>query len=73
MKKLKGLFKRYKDWKEQPDIKKKRMIVFFSFYFLFFAFLLYFIRSTRNETVVPPIKEDDVLYKTELIENNNYQ
>jgi len=73
MKKIKEILKNYNDWKERPDIKKKRMILFFGFYFVFFALLIYFIKTTRNEVKVPPVKEEDVLYKTDMIENNNYQ
>ena len=73
MKKLKEMFKSYNDWKEQPEIKKRRMILFFGFYFVFFALLIYFIRTTKSEVKVPPVKEEDVLYKTDMIENNNYQ
>ena len=73
MKKLKEMFKNYNDWKEQPDVKKRRMILFFGFYFVFFALLIYFIRTTREQVKVPPVKEEDIIYKTDMIENNNYQ
>ena len=73
MKKLKEMFKNYNDWKDQPDVKKRRMILFFGFYFVFFALLIYFIRTTREQVKVPPVKEEDIIYKTDMIENNNYQ
>ena len=49
------------------------MILFFGFYFVFFGLLIYYIRSAKSEVKVPPVKEEDIMYKTEWIENNNYQ
>ena len=70
--KLKKLFNR--DEKEvSPEVKRKKMIVFFGFYLIFFIFLFIWLKSNNVENTNTPIDEEtSFTYKTDLIENNNY-
>ncbi len=69
---IKEGYKQFNEWKETPKIKKRRMIIFFVFYIFFFAFFFYYIRSIKNEVKIIEKQEDDVIYKTDHLEDENY-
>jgi hypothetical protein len=70
--KLKKLFNR-EEKDVSPEVKRKKMIVFFGFYLIFFIFLFIWLKSNNVEnTNVPTDEETSFTYKTDLIENNNY-
>jgi hypothetical protein len=69
---LKKIFKREKK-EDSPEVKRKKMIIFFGFYFFFFLFLFIWMRSYSGNTKVEEQKENtEIIYKTDMIENNNY-
>ncbi len=74
MKKLiKKIFKREKK-EDTPELKRKKTIMFFGFYLLFFLFLFIWMKSYGSNPRNEEIKEDtEITYKTDMIENNNYQ
>ncbi len=67
--KIKNLFNREKK-EDSPEVKKRKTIIFFGFYLIFFTFLIIYIRSYKDDLKVT--ETDNVLYKTELIENGTY-
>lgn len=70
--KLKKLFNR-EEKDVSPEVKRKKMIVFFGFYLIFFIFLFIWLKSNNVEDTNTPIDEEtSFTYKTDLIENNNY-
>ena len=70
--KLKKLFNR-EEKDVSPEVKRKKMIVFFGFYLIFFIFLFIWLKSNNVENTNTPIDEEtSFTYKTDLIENNNY-
>jgi hypothetical protein len=70
--KLKKLFNR-EEKDVSPEVKRKKMIVFFGFYLIFFIFLFIWLKNSNVEnTNVPTDEETSFTYKTDLIENNNY-
>lgn len=70
--KLKKLFNR-EEKELSPEVKRKKMIVFFGFYLVFFIFLFIWLKSNNVESTNTPIDEEtSFTYKTDLIENNNY-
>ena len=70
--KLKKLFNR-EEKEVSPEVKRKKMIVFFGFYLIFFIFLFIWLKSNNVENTNTPIDEEtSFTYKTDLIENNNY-
>ena len=70
--KLKKLFNR-EEKDVSPEVKRKKMIVFFGFYIIFFIFLFIWLKNSNVEnTNVPTDEETSFTYKTDLIENNNY-
>ena len=76
MKKVLGVLKkifRREEKEEDPEVKRKKMIVFFGFYLIFFIFLFIWLKSNNVENTNTPIDEEtSFTYKTDLIENNNY-
>ena len=70
--KLQKLFNR-EEKDVSPEVKRKKMIVFFGFYLIFFIFLFIWLKSNNVENTNTPIDEEtSFTYKTDLIENNNY-
>ena len=70
--KFKKLFNR-EEKDVSPEVKRKKMIVFFGFYIIFFIFLFIWLKSNNVENTNTPIDEEtSFTYKTDLIENNNY-
>ena len=70
--KLKKIFNR-EEKEIDPEVKRKKTILFFGFYFFFFLFLFIWMRSYSGSKKVEEEKENiEISYKTELIENNNY-
>ena len=70
--KLKKIFKR-EEKEVSPEVRRKKMIIFFGFYIVFFIFLFIWMKSYgSNSKTVPEQEETSFTYKTDLIENNNY-
>lgn len=70
--KLKKLFNR-EEKEVSPEVKRKKMIIFFGFYLIFFICLFIWLKNSNVEnTNVPTDEETSFTYKTDLIENNNY-
>lgn len=70
--KFKKLFNR-EEKELSPEVKRKKMIIFFGFYLVFFIFLFIWLKNNNVETNNLPVSEEtSFTYKTDLIENNNY-